>query len=103
MMAWALVSTALLACIFQIGDALPQGCDASLLGPEVCDSSLSANERAAALVAQLTLDEKIQQLNTFSFDTEYFNGYTPGIERLGVSPWNYHTEVRMQSLLGSCS
>ena len=81
------------AFLLRASESVPQGCDPAVLGSVVCDSTLPPNERAAALVAQLTTQEKIEQLNTFSFDTEYFEGYTPAVERLGLPAWNYHSEV----------
>eukprot|EP00045_Choanoeca_perplexa_P017535 m.256312 g.256312 ORF g.256312 m.256312 type:complete len:928 (+) comp17563_c0_seq3:1517-4300(+) len=54
-----------------------------------CNYSLPATVRARDLISRMTLAEKIPQLNTFSFTKE---GYTPGIARLGVPPYTYHSE-----------
>jgi beta-D-xylosidase 4 len=56
-----------------------------------CDSTLSPIDRSKNLVSLLTLDEKISQLSTNSF-TNTYNGFVPGIPRLGVPEYNYHTE-----------
>ena len=56
-----------------------------------CNASLSAAARAANLVSLLTLDEKISQLSTNSF-TKTYNGLVPGIPRLGIPEYDYHTE-----------
>eukprot|EP00462_Mataza_sp_D1_P007882 CAMPEP_0175124486 /NCGR_PEP_ID=MMETSP0087-20121206/2805_1 /TAXON_ID=136419 /ORGANISM="Unknown Unknown, Strain D1" /LENGTH=761 /DNA_ID=CAMNT_0016406253 /DNA_START=74 /DNA_END=2360 /DNA_ORIENTATION=- len=56
-----------------------------------CNSSLSFEDRAADLVNRLTLEEKIAQINTYSF-VKNNPGITPGISRLGVCEYNYHTE-----------
>ena len=68
---------------------------------EFCDASLPARVRAEKLVALMTLDEKIQQLSTYSFTTD---SHTPGIPRLNVSAYNYHSEglhgIRTSSVEG---
>ena len=51
-----------------------------------CNTSLPFPARAALLVAALTLDEKIQQLSTFT------PGTVPGVARVGLPPFSYHSE-----------
>ena len=51
-----------------------------------CNTSLPFAARAALLVAALTLDEKIQQLSTFTPQT------VPGVLRVGLPPFSYHSE-----------
>jgi beta-glucosidase len=48
------------------------------------DRSLSPEQRAAALVAQMTLDEKITELHGIQ-NSQHLR-YVPGIERLGIPP-----------------
>lgn len=57
-----------------------------------CDLSLSFEARAADLVSRLTTAEKIQQISTFDFQSVFKQKWTPGIPRLGVPDYNYHTE-----------
>ncbi len=52
-------------------------------GPAFRNPDLSHDERIADLLAQLTVDEKIQQLNYAS----------PGVERLGILPYNWWNEA----------
>jgi beta-glucosidase-like glycosyl hydrolase len=56
-----------------------------------CDATKDADARASDLVQRLTLSEKIAQLSTNSFSAVHA-GFTPGVPRLGVSAYNYHTE-----------
>ena len=56
-----------------------------------CNAQLSPATRSKNLVSLLTLPEKIAQLSTNSFTTTY-HGIVPGIPRLGVPEYNYHTE-----------
>ena len=86
-------------------EAGPHGCDPTLLGAVVCNVSAPPLERAQALVGLLTPEEKFEQVNTFSFDTEYFNGYSPKIDRLGIPAFNYHTECLhgLRTAEGSCN
>ena len=60
-------------------------------GHPFCNASLTAMDRSKNLVSLLTLKEKIAQLSTNSF-TKTYSGYVPGIPRLGVPEYNYHTE-----------
>ncbi len=65
------------------------GCDKKL---PFCDTSLSFADRAKDLVSRLTTAEKIAQLNTYSFTNGGAKGHTPGVERLGIPEYNYHSE-----------
>ena len=56
-----------------------------------CNVSLPIASRLNDLVARLTVAEKIDQISTYSFTTNH-SGYTPGVERLGLPPYNWHTE-----------
>jgi len=53
-------------------------------GPAWLDRGLSARDRAAAVVAQMTLDEKITELHGVQ-DSQH-QRYVPGIPRLNVPP-----------------
>jgi hypothetical protein len=57
----------------------------SVAGMKFCDPSLPVEERAANLVAELTLEEKIAQLSTYSFAKKYRHRYTPPVPRIGAS------------------
>jgi chitinase len=50
-----------------------------------CNTSMPFATRATLLVAALTLDEKIQQLSTFTPKT------VPGVSRVGLPPFSYHS------------
>eukprot|EP00040_Diaphanoeca_grandis_P005636 m.33801 g.33801 ORF g.33801 m.33801 type:complete len:925 (+) comp16874_c0_seq1:89-2863(+) len=52
-----------------------------------CDSSLSIPKRIADLMMRMTKDEKITQLIG-----GIGGGVTPGVSRLGVPPYQYHSE-----------
>lgn len=88
--AWILSLLQLLAFSWmgRQGSAAPSGCDPAILGTVVCNSSLPAEFRAAALVKLLTTEEKIEQTNTFSFETQNFSGFTPSVARLGLPAYN---------------
>eukprot|EP01046_Picozoa_sp_COSAG06_P060864 COSAG06_NODE_13118_length_1290_cov_0.985738_1_plen_139_part_10 len=58
----------------------------SVAGMKFCDPSLPVEERAANLVAELTLEEKIAQLSTYSFAKKYRHRYTPPVPRPVVTP-----------------
>lgn len=64
----------------------------SVAGMKFCDPSLPVEERAANLVAELTLEEKIAQLSTYSFAKKYRHRYTPPVPRIGLPGYSYHTE-----------
>jgi len=65
-----------------------RGCElANTTSLPFCDSSLSMDERAADLVSRMTLDEKLKQLIG-----GIHAGITPGVPRLGVPPYQYHSE-----------
>jgi hypothetical protein len=51
-----------------------------------CNYTLSIPERVDALIAALTLDDKIQQISTFTPKT------VPGVSRIGLPPFSYHSE-----------
>lgn len=56
-----------------------------------CDNGTSQQfqtppQRAARLVAQLTLDEKISQLHGIKDDNPHLYRYVPGVPRLGIPP-----------------
>jgi beta-glucosidase len=51
--------------------------------PAYLDPELSFEERAEDLVSRMTLEEKVEQMNSF----------TPAIERLGVPAFHYHNEA----------
>ena len=51
-----------------------------------CDVSATVAQRVAALAGALTLDEKIQQISTFTPKT------VPGVPRVGLPPFSYHSE-----------
>lgn len=58
-----------------------------------CNTSLSLSTRLDDLIGRLTVDEKITQLNTFSFtNPPQHNGLTPGVVRIGLPPYDWHTE-----------
>ena len=51
-----------------------------------CNTSIPFSERASLLVAALTLEERIQQLSTFTPST------VPGVARIGLPSFSYHSE-----------
>ena len=51
-----------------------------------CDATLSPSARAAAAVSAMTLDEKCEQLSTFTPKT------CPGVKRLDWPEYGYHSE-----------
>ena len=60
-----------------------------------CNSSLPIEVRLDDLISRLTVAEKIEQISTFTYfnhGTEHFGGLTPGVPRLGLPPYNWHTE-----------
>jgi beta-glucosidase len=74
-----LIATAMLASAMIGGDALAQNTGAA---QQLRDVSLSAEQRAAALVAQMTLEEKAAQIGHFA----------PAIPRLGVPEYTWWNE-----------
>jgi hypothetical protein len=56
-----------------------------------CDTGKSADERALLLAQALTPAEAATQLSTFSF-TRNHSGSVPGVPRLRLPPYNYHSE-----------
>lgn len=58
-----------------------------VLAPASRGDTDAARARAAALVARMTLAEKISQVHGTGFTTgNGYTGFTPGIERLGIPP-----------------
>ena len=56
-----------------------------------CDTTKSFLARAMLLAAALTPAEQITQLSTFSFTSNH-SGMNPGVPRLRLPEYNYHTE-----------
>ena len=51
---------------------------------EFCNTALSIEDRAAALVSELTIAEKVAQLSTYSFAKKYSHRFTPPVKRIGL-------------------
>ena len=64
---------------------------ASLSSFPWCDTSKSFVARATLLAAAMTPAEQLTQLSTFSFTTNH-SGMNPGVPRLRLPQYNYHTE-----------
>ena len=56
-----------------------------------CDVKLSFSARAELLAAALTPAEQVTQISTYSFTSNH-SGTVPGVARLGLPPYNYHSE-----------
>ena len=56
-----------------------------------CDTRISFWSRALLLANALTPREQVTQLSTYSF-TKNHSGLNPGVTRLGLPEYNYHTE-----------
>jgi hypothetical protein len=51
-----------------------------------CNTSLSIDQRVAAVIKALTIEEKIVQVSTFTPHT------VPGVDRIGLPAFSYHSE-----------
>lgn len=56
-----------------------------------CDPARTFEARAAALAAALSPAEQVEQISTFSFTSNH-SGTVPGVARLRLPPYNYHSE-----------
>ena len=65
--------------------------NASLATFPWCDTTKSFLARATLLAAALTPAEQLTQLSTFSFTSNH-SGMNPGVPRLRLPEYNYHTE-----------
>lgn len=65
------------------GQMFPDCMDGPLAGNPVCDTSLSPSARAAALISNLTLAEKVVLLQNRS----------PGVARIGLPSYNWWGEA----------
>ena len=71
--------------------ATPPCANASLSEFPWCNASLSFEARAALLAGALTPAELVEQISTFSFTSNH-SGTVPGVERVRLPPYNYHSE-----------
>eukprot|EP00051_Salpingoeca_urceolata_P013228 m.165245 g.165245 ORF g.165245 m.165245 type:complete len:958 (+) comp17737_c0_seq1:57-2930(+) len=72
--------------------ARPNPCaNVSIASLPFCDVSKPPEERAADLVSRMTAAEKVTQISTYSFTSNH-SGFVPGVPRLGVAAYTYHTE-----------
>ena len=65
--------------------------NASLVSFPWCDRTKPFSQRAALLAAELSPQEQATQLSTFSFTSNH-SGYTPGVPRVRLPAYGYHTE-----------
>ena len=65
--------------------------NASLATFPWCDTTKSFLARATLLAAALTPAEQLTQLSTFSFTSNH-SGMNPGVPRVRLPEYNYHTE-----------
>ena len=96
--------TALVLGILRLEASSPkymQNCDQQYA---FCNTSLPFLDRTRDLVSRLTLAEKIAQLSTYSIKKTGPGGHTPGVERLGIPEYCYHSEglhgIRDSSVAG---